>query len=277
MRKSIRLLVISFSALFAGGLTIGAGITLAASYKAPEESTVYTFGSMSDSDHHFQSLSYYFSGGSGTSGDPFLIKNSQNLRNLAKLQNSGAMPNGQYFSLASSFQFEGDAMEPIGSATYPFTGVFNGNNHLITKLTVSTSICTDVGMFGRVGSTSATGTVQNLVLAGPSVSYTGSNNINIGLIAGYKTSVEGQVSIVQNVEIFGGTALFDKVRAHLYVAGGTPTSGNKLVGVNGSTNCGFVSTLSSTPTYSSTATYGSTISAGTHYYLYHNGSGVVEA
>lgn len=277
MRKGLKLLIISFSALFAGGLAIGTGVTLAASYKAPAESTVYTFGSMTSSNYNFQSLSYYFAGGTGASDDPFLVKNSQHLRNLAKLQNSGAMPNGQYFSLACSFQFEGDAMEPIGTATYPFTGVFNGNDHLITKLAVSTSTCTDVGMFGRIGSTSATGTAQNFILAGPSISYTGSSNVNIGIIAGYKTSVTGQVSVVQNVEVFGGTASFDKVRAHLYIAGGSPTVGNKLVGVNGSTNCGFVASLSSTPSYTSTATYGSSISAGTHYYLYHNGSGVVKA
>lgn len=260
------------------GTLIGAA-TLAASYQAPAEQTVYEFGTMDSSDRHFQELGYYFASGAGTLGDPFIVKNSQQLRNLAKLQNSGAFPNGQYVSLGTSFQYEGAAMEPIGNATYPWTGVFNGEHHIITKLNVTTSTVTNVGMFGVVGANDKTGTVYQLVLAGPSVTYTGSSAVNIGFIAGSRNITVGHVSVVKNIEIYGGTATFTNMRAFIR-SGGTPTCADGVVGLNGegddegpTNTAGFVSTLSSNPTYGSTAKYAGVTAASTNYYIYNNGSG----
>ncbi len=272
MRKGLKVALLSISTLTVVGLSVG--ISLAA-YNAPSESNTIQFGEMVSNNHNFQTLAYYFAGGSGTENDPFLVNNSQQLRNFAKLWNIGAMPAASYVSLGTSFQYEGSAMEPIGTSTYPFTGVFNGyydsKYHSITGLNVSTSSYTDVGMFGRVGTTSATGTVQNLILIGPSVSYTGSSAVNIGLVVGYKNTTT-KASIVQNIDIYGGTANFSNFRAHLY-SGGTATCGNGIVGSGGSSTSGFVSAVSSTPTFS-VATYTSGITASTHYYIYHNGSSV---
>ena len=270
MKKPLLVMIIAASAFAAVGL--GVGMTYAG-YKAPAEETTYQFGDMSASNHNFQSLAYYFAGGSGASNDPFIVRNAQHLRNLAKLQNSGAFPDRQYVSLDTSFQFEGAAMEPIGTSTYPWTGVFNGQSFLITGLNVSTSAYTNVGMFGVIGTNSDTGTVHSLVLAGPSVVYTGSSACNIGIVAGSKNTTAGHVSVVENIEIYGGTSSFKAMRAHLK-SGGTPTSGNAIVGVGGSTTSGFVDSLSSTPTYSSTAGFASISAANTDYYLWLN-SGTV--
>ena len=213
----------------------------------------------------------------GTSTHPYLISNSIHLRNLAKLQNIGAIPNSTYVSLCSSFQYTGSAMEPIGTSTHPWVGVFNGNSHVITGLNVSTATYTDVGMFGRIGTTSATGTVHSLVLAGPSVSYTGSSAANVGLVAGYKNTTT-QESIVNRIEIYGGTTNFSKVRAHLR-SNGTPTFGNGIVGVGGSetssgTAAGFVNTLSSEPTYTSSYTWTAINTASVTYDLWLDGTTV---
>lgn len=274
MRTPIKITLITASVLC--GVALCAGVTYAASYKAPPEETSYQFGEMTASDHNFQSLAYYFDSGTGTNVDPFIVKNGQHLRNLAKLQNSGAFPNGLYVSLGSSFQFEGDAMEPIGTTAYPWTGVFNGESYIVTGLKVSTSAYTNVGMFGIIGTNTATGTVHSLVLAGPSITYTGTSACNIGIVAGSKNTTPGHVSVVENIEIFGGTSAFTAFRAHLR-SGGTPTSDNAIVGVGGSTSSGFVSSLSSTPTYSSTYSFGSLSLANTDYDLWLNGETVVNS
>lgn len=271
MRKLNKVLLIVSAASFALG--VGAAVTFAVSYNAPTESTTYQFGSMVASDHNFQELGYYFADGAGTEGDPYIIKNSHQLRNLSKLQNSGALPAATYVSLGTSFQYEGDDLEPIGTSTYPFTGVFNGSNFAITGLKVSTSTLTNVGMFGVVGTNTATGTVQNLVLAGPSISYTGSSTVKIGIVAGSKNTTTGHVSVVQNIEIYGGNSNFTNMRAHIHL-GGSTTTGNGIVGNGGSSTSGFVSALNPTPTYSSTATTSSVRSAN-DYYIYHNGTDIV--
>lgn len=273
MKKVLKIAFTCMSLMCAAG--VGMGITYAA-YKAPDENNSIQFGEMTGSDHNFQTLSYYFAGGDGTEGTPFLIKNATHLRNFSKLWNMGAMDAASYVSLATSFQFEGDAIEPIGTSSIPFTGVFNGNDYLITGLKVSTSTNTFVGMFGVVGTDTRTGTVHNLVLAGPSVTYTGSSNVKIGIIAGSKNTTAGHASIIQNIEIYGGTNDFNKVRAHLR-SGGTPASGNAIVGAGGSENCGFVSSLSSAPTYTSTYVYTSLTAKNTDYNLWLNGTTVVNS
>ena len=210
----------------------------------------------------------------GTSVAPFIVKNSQHLRNLAKLQNSGAFLDGQYVSLGTSFQYEGDAMEPIGTSTYPFTGVFNGNSYVITKLKVSTSTLTNVGMFGVLGTNTRTGTVHSLVLAGPDIRYTGSSAVKIGIVAGSRNNTVGHVSVIENIEIYGGTSGFNNMRAHIRTGSGSVTSG-VIVGENGASgNAGFVNSISGSPTYTSTKNYGTALTASSDYYLWLNGENV---
>jgi|GEM_PF-1264644 hypothetical protein len=219
----------------------------------------------------------------GVAVAPFLVKNAQHLRNLAKLQNSGAFPDSQYVSVASSFQYEGVAMEPIGTSTYPFTGVFNGNNYIITGLKVVTSTLTNVGMFGVLGTNTKTGTIHSLVLAGPDISYTGSSAVNIGIIAGTRnnTVISAKQSVIESIEIYGGTSTFKGVRAKLLTGSGAVTSG-VLVGLNGihkdsGGNVGFVGELSNNPTYTSDKNYGSALAVSTQYYFWLDGSTVTSS
>lgn len=216
----------------------------------------------------------------GTSTAPYIVKTSQHLRNLAKLQNSGALPLATYVSLGTSFQWEGDAMEPIGTTTYPFTGVFNGEGFLITGLKVSTSTLTNVGMFGVVGDAtySRTGTVRNLVLAGPQITTSASGAIKLGVVAGVKTT--SPASSVEDIEIYGGTSAFKTMRAKVTISNATTvnsgTSPNGVVGQGGSSRAGFVTALSSSPTYASTATW-SGISGNTTYYIWNNNGTVANS
>ena len=285
MRPFKGILIASLSLLCLGGLATGValGVTKASSYQAPVDSNAFGYGTMASSDFNFQPLSYYFAGGEGTEALPFLIKNSQQLRNLAKLYNLGLMGTAPWVSLSSSFQYEGDPIEPIGTFANPWTGVFNGQNFLITGLEVATSSATYVGMFGVVGANNRTGTVRQLVLAGPSVSYTGSTAAKIGIIAGSRNITTNYVSVVEDIAVYGGTANFSNVRASIR-CNSTPTCTDGLVGENGvKQRAGFVSALSTNETdtteewtayYTATATTNAVNSSGT-WSIYHNGSSVV--
>lgn len=282
MRRAAKGIIVLAAAIVSAA-SIAAGVTYASSYAAPTETVTMSFGAMSSEHRNFQDLSYYFAGGEGTEALPFLVKNSQQLRNLAKLYNLGLMGAAPWVSLSSSFQYEGDPMEPIGTSSNPWTGVFNGQNFLITGLKVSTSTVTYVGMFGVVGTNNRTGTVRQLVLAGPSVSYMGSTAAKIGIIAGSRNITTNYVSVVEDIAVYGGTASFSNVRASI-VCNSTPTCSDGLVGENGvKQRAGFASALSTHETdtseewiayYTATATTNAVNSSGT-WSIYHNGSSVV--
>ncbi|MCI2110737.1 MAG: hypothetical protein LKK13_00080 [Bacilli bacterium] len=116
----------------------------------------------------------YFSGGGGTSEDPYLIDNAQNLRNLQKLNALGLFSSATCFSLGSSFVWDDAAkpLLPIGSDDQPFDGTFNGQGNTITSLVVDGDNTWDVGMFGYVG---INGTIENFFLDAPTI-YLGAND-----------------------------------------------------------------------------------------------------
>lgn len=92
---------------------------------------------------------------------------------------------------------------PIGDASYPFKGMFNGGGHTVSGLYISltgewTSSSTNKlyqGLFGRVQS----GTVQNLIVCG-SVSVVNAENKQTRYIGGV---VGGNAGTVQNCGFYG--------------------------------------------------------------------------
>lgn len=67
---------------------------------------------------------------------------------------------------------------PIGHSNTAFTGVFNGQGHKVTGMTVNNSEYDNTGLFGRVS-----GTIINLGVSGTIVT----TNNNVGMLAGYAT------------------------------------------------------------------------------------------
>lgn len=121
------------------------------------------------------------------------IYNAQDLRNMA---NDLA---GKYILMAD-INMAGEAWEPIGTnQSFAFTGIFEGNDHTISNLTIESSN-QYVGMFGYVKA----GTVQNLKLESVNItnsltkvsSYTGG-------IVGYSTGTINNIEIISG-EITGG-------------------------------------------------------------------------
>ena len=106
------------------------------------------------------SISAYFGGGDGSSNDPYQIKTSRHLYNLAWLQylgyfnqpGTGNEPDEnnttsltQYsFEITQDLEMDDWCLPPIGTSEYPFIGLLNGNGHKITDLKTSNQF-TDFG------------------------------------------------------------------------------------------------------------------------------------
>jgi hypothetical protein len=96
--------------------------------------------------------------GSGTDSDPFQV---ETVTQLQCLDANHSDASSRSDALSASYELTtdidasatsswngGKGFDPIGTASDPFTGTFDGNNHTITGLTINRSSDIDVGMFG---------------------------------------------------------------------------------------------------------------------------------
>ena len=90
-----------------------------------------------------------FANGTGTEADPYQIANSAELKALSEKTNEGSLGSGKYFELVSDIDMADVEFAPIGTVTHPFNGVFDGQNHTVSNLTIN-STTGDDGLFGFV-------------------------------------------------------------------------------------------------------------------------------
>lgn len=142
-------------------------------------------------------LIWSYSGGDGTSGNPFQIANLTDLENLGYQFYDWAY----YFiqtenidATATSDWYNGLGFSPIGkdqvTVTEPsalFTGNYNGNYHTITGLYINRPETYDIGLFGYVGSS---GSISNVGLV--NVNITGKENV--GGLVGYFDAANGSIT-----------------------------------------------------------------------------------
>ena len=179
----------------------------------------------------------YFAYGKGTQAEPFGINTPRHLYNLSWLQfaglfnkdanNDGKVDKQYYFeidpNLSGELNMSGWTIPPIGTETYPFVGTFNGNNKVISNLTVSNQSSFDkkpesitynssnqpevVGFFGVVGdlpeeeTATSVVSIHNFTLKNTTVKST-TEHVLIGLAAGYVNSDMSGVKV-------DGTATID--------------------------------------------------------------------
>lgn len=121
-----------------------------------------------------------FSSGDGSSGNPYRISTAADLVAIAQqVNNSGTEHyDGVYFKLSNNIDLGGKEWTPIGKndSTYFFKGVFDGNGHTISNLTITQK--TDGGFLGLFGC--SRGTIQNLIIK--DVNITGSGQGRAGAI-----------------------------------------------------------------------------------------------
>ena len=97
--------------------------------------------------------------GWGTENAPYEIRKADELTRLARKVNAGESCKGVYFALAADIELEKAEWEPIGrDAEHPFEGSFDGGNHSVSGLYISTGADYS-GLFGY-----STGAISSVVL-----------------------------------------------------------------------------------------------------------------
>ena len=178
-----------------------------------------------------------FSGGSGTSDDPYLISTTDDLINLAdrvnstdtsKITNSaGILYKNAYYELTNDIDCSSVTSNPIiGNDTvtkddnltdYSFQGNFNGKGYAIKNLnytfTEYTKIKMRVGLFGMLlGDGTNNASVYNLIIDNMNISLDFASNeyafmeITVGTIAGHV----GENASVRNCIVKNSSIIFNK-------------------------------------------------------------------
>ena len=149
---------------------------------------------------HATSAISEFAGGSGTEDDPYLIETKDHLNNVRnhldaqyKLIADIVFTDAD-FAEGGSFYNEGKGWQPIGNATTPFCGIFDGNGYSIKGLTINSDVeaNTYLGLFGYV-SGSIKDAIKNINAIDFSITVNGASTttsssytyLYVGSIVGY--------------------------------------------------------------------------------------------
>jgi hypothetical protein len=101
----------------------------------------------------FQSA-FAYSGGTGEPNDPYKISSVSNWQELMGDSNDW----NKHFIMIADVNLYGIALTPVGNSTINFTGVFDGNDHIILSAYINSSSSNYVGVFGTIDG----GIIQNL-------------------------------------------------------------------------------------------------------------------
>ena len=158
--------------------------------------------------------------GEGTEGNPYQIATVTDMENLAVMVNAGHDFSGKYFSMMNDLDYKNAPLDETGSnhttigygESYsiiaPFSGTFDGNNHIIKNLTINRAGTWYQGLFGAVGSS---GVVKNLTLRNSSI-YGGSR------IGGIAAAVDG--GTIENCHVDASVDIIAKNAGNVYNVGG---------------------------------------------------------
>ncbi len=98
----------------------------------------------------------------------YVITKASELAWVAQQVNAGTTFEGKTVKLENDIDLLGNEWTPIGTATYSFAGTFDGGDHIISNLAVSSSEQDSrLGLFGSV-----TGTIKNFTVKGAKVAST---------------------------------------------------------------------------------------------------------
>jgi hypothetical protein len=89
---------------------------------------------------------YAYSEGSGTSDDPYIISNADDWQQL--MNNSSDW--GASFIMGADVNLAGLSLTPVGNNSIWFSGVFDGNSHVISNADINLPSSDCVGLFGII-------------------------------------------------------------------------------------------------------------------------------
>lgn len=109
-----------------------------------------------------------FAGGSGTSSSPYQISNAAQLAYMAYLVNSNTTYRNKYYQLTADIDLSAHYWYPIGKENYSFNGMFDGQYHTISNMTIDNTVTgmgvKYLGLFGYIGKYNLTVTIKNLFM-----------------------------------------------------------------------------------------------------------------
>lgn len=138
----------------------------------------YTVKTLEGGKHQVVAL---FAGGTGTAEDPFTVATAEQLKAFAADVNGGADYAGKFIKLTADIDLKNEEWTPIGTNEHPFSGSFDGQNHTVSNLKITTG--NYAGLFGYV----STATIKNVKLANADVSGGERMATLIGKITGNAT------------------------------------------------------------------------------------------
>ena len=200
------------------GLPSGLRVTanLAANHNGGTNSfTVTNASTAARTRNTISTMNFYaglFSGGLGTSENPYKIASARDFKNIQKYTTAGygSIPASSFLAAnylqTEDIDFNGATLTPIGSESAPFSGTFNGNAKGLDNFKVS--IDNYAGIFGVISG----GTVEN---------------ITIGDNASISTTVDGKGAGAITGKLIAGTITRCTNNAPVEC---TKTSGNSYVG-----------------------------------------------
>ena len=100
---------------------------------------------------------------------------------------------GSIFELKSDIYFPSGSYQPIGNATTPFKGTFNGNNYTLYDFSINANSQSELGLFGKTDGAK----IYDLNLRNFSITASG-NSDRVGLLAGNTTN-----TIIENCSASG--------------------------------------------------------------------------
>ncbi len=89
--------------------------------------------------------------GQGSSGNPYIIGTAEELAGLASLVNSGNQFANKYIKLSADIDLAGKEWVPIGTNDNRFYGIFDGDGHIVSNLTMYVESDNCAGLFGYLG------------------------------------------------------------------------------------------------------------------------------
>ena len=177
-----------------------------------------------------------------------LVNSIANLQSL-DTNDAGTYALGKDLDISSVSNFT-----PLGNTTPYFTGIFDGQGHTITGLTINDSTGANLGLFSTLGTN---GQVRNLNLTNVSVTETGSSTTTIGAIAAVNSgtisnvSVAGTITSGSNLYCGGGvvgcnSGIVQNASAAINMDASAATNTAGVGGLVGISNTGSAITGSST-------------------------------
>ncbi len=153
------------------------------------------------------------------------------VEDLQKIGNDEVYPVSGNYVLTTSLDLSSvTSWDPIGTASAPFTGTFDGQGYTISNLTINNSDLDYAGLFGRIASP---GVVKNIVLE--NVTITG--RAQVGALAGsaytgtvQNCTVQGLINITGNYKVGGlaGEGYATMENCHVIGNAGSSVTGNFL-------------------------------------------------